>query len=143
MADPAATGQAGTSSIPIDCQLDVQIHRRQGTRTPLGPFDQPQAGAALVQAEEIQFASVADAVQIQMPGFIAGSEWIALDQGIGRATNRTGDTECPQQGARQGGFAGAKDAVQLDHRAGWPHRSQRAAQKSDLSIAPMRSKWRR
>lgn len=106
--------------------LGRQPHRHirhgQASRRFFGPFDHDQAGRVqqFIEARVQPLTGIGKSIQIKVMRGIVASNSIGLNQRICRTFYAPRNASCTQQAADQGGFAGAKVAMQK-HEQPWPH----------------------
>ena len=93
-----------------------EIRRRESATSPLGPLDEPQAPRPrpLAQSQRLELGRIAKTVEIDVEDRQT-AEIVELEERIGRAPDRFGDTELPKEATRECGLAGTELAREIDH----------------------------
>ena len=65
------SGGAGLASLPGHVEVHAQIRGGQVRAAAFGPFHQPEGRLVAVESQELQFAPVADAIEVEVPGLPA------------------------------------------------------------------------
>ena len=105
-------------------QCKRQVGLRQGGPAPLRPLDDQQRALSqqVPETEVFEFLCITDPVQVQVQHFQVG-QVIVLQQAVGRALHRARVPQAPDQGAGEGGLAGAEVPLQEQHQ--WRAQSPR------------------
>src|SRR5690606_30812784 len=107
-------GKHHAATAPLDRHFNDQVRRRQAACPALGPLDEPECGLVGVQPEELEFAGVADAVQVQVPRLPTVGQRVSLYHWVSGTADGSAPAERPQQRPRKGGLARPEVALEDD-----------------------------